>query len=138
MLLTAWKHKERNRHRDRQMYIQKFRRLRDSFKMPVNIILKSLPSNYLKTLDIILATLAQPFHSVKGLLNNRPTRLKNYDKPRAYQGSLFRRPCHNASPLPNLYRKWSHETSSFMHTFHLIHNHQAYFRVPNKHFDLNK
>ena len=50
MPFTAWKHEERNRHRDRQMYIQKFRRLRDSFKMPVNIILKSLPSNYLKTL----------------------------------------------------------------------------------------
>ena len=74
-----------------------------------------------------------------GLLNNMPTPtwLKIKVSPRACRGSLFWRPCHNASPLPNLYRKWSHETSSFMHTFHLIHNHQAYFRVPNKHFDLN-
>ena len=65
---------------------------------------KNLPLTA-STSSIILATLAQHFHSVKGLLNNRPTWLKNYDKPGAYQGSLFRRPCHNASPLPNLYRK---------------------------------
>ena len=29
MPFTAWKHEERNRHRDRQMYLQKFRGLRD-------------------------------------------------------------------------------------------------------------
>jgi hypothetical protein len=32
---TAWKHEERNRHRDRKMYLLKFRRLRDSCRIPV-------------------------------------------------------------------------------------------------------
>jgi hypothetical protein len=32
---TAWKHEERNRHRDRQMYLLNFRRLRDSCRIPV-------------------------------------------------------------------------------------------------------
>jgi hypothetical protein len=61
MPFTEWKHGERNRHRDRQMYIQNFRRLRDSFKIPVTnnsfndsklhslepIYFKDLTSNYM-------------------------------------------------------------------------------------------
>ena len=35
MSFTAWKHEERNRDRDRQVYLQDFRGLRDSCRIPV-------------------------------------------------------------------------------------------------------